>query len=229
MIRVYLRKFGKFIVTVVLAVGLTSGVGFVSITFFTIQAIEVEGSGIQVVVDQKKLARNLLFFPTEKLRTELLSQNPLLGDVIIRKKFPHTLVIAAVPRTPIARLQTKERKVDIDKESIVLRESSPNHPLPTLLFDVESVRIGEKVRDPRVFSGIAALTSFDRIISIDMISSLDSQSLQVKSATLRIYVVQQSDMKAIATTLQVLLTGFRIKGTLPALIDLRFSKPVVTF
>ncbi|MBI2404619.1 hypothetical protein HYV22_00365 [Candidatus Gottesmanbacteria bacterium] len=229
MIRVYLRKFGKRIVTVILIIGLTSGVGFVSMTFFTLQAIEVEGSGMQVVIDQKKLTRNLLFFPTEKLRTELLSQNPLLGDVVIRKKFPHTLVIAAVPRSPIAHLQTKERKVDIDKEGIVLQESSPDHPLPTLLFDVEPVRTGEKVRDPRVFSGIAILTAFEGIFPIDVISSLDSQSLQVKSGILRIYVVQQSDMKAVATTLQVLLTGFRIKGTLPAVMDLRFSKPVVTF
>lgn len=228
-VKIYLRKFGKRIATVVFTVGLISGVGFVSITFFTIQTIEVEGFGMQVIVDQKKLSKNLLFFPATQLRAELLSQNPLLGDIIIRKKFPHTLVIAAVPRTPIARLQTKGRRVDIDKEGIVLRESSPDHPLPILLFDIEPIRIGQHLSDTRVFSSIAILTSLDRITPIDTITSLDNQSLQVKSGRLDIYITQQADMGAIATTLQTLLTGFRIKGALPALIDLRFSKPVVTF
>lgn len=228
-VRIVLRKFGKILVTIILALILSATVAVGVTRFFTIQTIEVQGPGIGLIVDQKKFPRNLLFFPTELVRSQLLSENPLLGDVEIRKKLPHTLVIAVKPRTPVARLQTNGRSVDVDKEGIVVSDSMPGTMLPLIFFDIESVRVGQKIHNPQVSLALSAITAFETLIPIDSITELDSQSLQVKSGTLYMYITQQAHMSDIAATLQTLLEGFRIKGTLPTVIDLRFIKPVISF
>lgn len=227
-VSVYIRKFGRPMVTLGLVIMVTLGVAFGSTKLLTIQTIEVEGSGIQIAIDQRKIPKNLLFFPSDQIREALLSENPLLGEVIIKKKFPHTLVIMVYGRIPIARLQIQGRSVDLDSEGVVLGESVPGINLPILFFDA-SPRIGEVIRDPQVLTSISIVTACKKITAIDSITALDGLSLWVKSGTLSIYIAQQSDINAKAATLQVLLTGFRIKGRLPTLIDLRFSKPVVTF
>ncbi len=227
--RTYLRKFGKVFATIFLTCIVSIGVIFGVTKFFTIRTIEVEGAGVQVVVDQKKLAKNLLFFPSEQLRLQLLSANPLLGNVEIHKKFPHTLVIVAFLRTPIGRLQSNNRLVDLDKDGVVVKEGIHDDALPLLIFDVTPIHIGDKMSDVRIVQSLAALSAFQSFVKIDTITSLDSQSLQVKFGKTSIYITQNENIQEIAATLQTLLAGFRIKGTLPTIIDLRFTKPVVSF
>jgi len=227
--RTYLRKFGKIIATTLLffiiSVGVIVGVN----KFFTIRTIEVEGAGVQVVVDQKKILKNLLFFPSDQVRTQLLSSNPLLENVEIHKKFPHTLVIVAFLRTPIGRLQSNDRLVDLDRDGVVVKEGMHDDALPLLVFDVTPIHIGDKMNDVRIVQSLAALGAFGGFVKIDTITSLDSQSLQVKFGKTSIYITQNGNIQEIAATLQTLLAGFRIKGTLPTIIDLRFTKPVVSF
>lgn len=215
--------------TALLALTLSAVVAVGVTKFFTIQTIEVQGSGIGLIVDQKKLPRNLLFFPTELVRSQLLSENSLLGDVEIKKRLPHTLVITAKPRVPIAELQTNSRSVDVDKEGIVVSESMPGTSLPLVSIDIFPLRIGQKIRSPQVTLAIAAIAAFGSFVPIDSITELDSTSLQVTSGTLHIYITQQPEITDLAATLQTLLNGFRIKGTLPTVIDLRFTKPVISF
>ncbi len=232
-IKICLRKFGKFIATFFLIIAASASLIWGITKFFTIRTIEVEGSGMQVVVDQKRLTKNLLFFPTEQLRTQLLSDNPLIGDVLIKKKFPHTLTVAAFPRVPVGLLKTSGRFLHVDKECIVIGEGIENSVLPLLVFDPPAggpvVRIGEKIRDERICQSIAVIIAFGGMTKIDAVTTLDSQSLQVKSGKLYIYITQQVNASEVAATLQTLLGGFRIKGTLPAIIDLRFSKPIISF
>ena len=53
------------------------------------------------------------------------------------------------------------------------------------------------------------------------------QSIRVEIQQLDIFFPQDGDIVEHIRTLQTLFTGFRIKGVLPAHIDLRFGKPVV--
>ncbi len=227
--RTYLRKFGKIIATTILFFIISIGVIVGVNKFFTIRTIEVEGAGIQITVDQRKLVKNLLFFPNDQLRAQLLAANPLLQNIKIYKKFPHTLVIAAFLRTPISRLQANNRLVDLDKDGVVVKEGVNDDMLPLLIFDITSVHIGDKMSDIRIVQSLAALGAFGGFMKIDTITSLDSESLQVKSSKTSIYITQNGNIQETAATLQTLLAGFRIKGTLPTIIDLRFTKPVVSF
>lgn len=227
--RIVFRRFGKIVATAFIVMLISIVVAITVTKFFSIQVIEIQGTGVGVIVDQKNLSKNLIFFPTEQVQNQLMNENPLLVDVQIRKKLPHTLIIIPKLRTPIARLQTNARTVDIDKEGMVISDSMPGESLPTLVFDILPIRIGQKIRDPQVVSGLDAVTRMGALLPIDSITELGSASLQIKSGSLRIYFTQHENLSDVSSTLQTLLSGFRIKGTLPAVIDLRFAKPVISF
>jgi hypothetical protein len=91
------------------------------------------------------------------------------------------------------------------------------------------VRIGEKITDPRVSAGISFITGMRDILSVSSISVEDERSLRAKCDKLDILFPQDGPIAPILATLQTLLSGFRIKGTLPTFIDLRFNKPIIKF
>lgn len=203
---------------------------FAVISVSTIRTIEVVGSGLDVQIDEKKLPNTLLFFPSENIRRELLDENPILSDIQFKKKYPNTLVIIPVLRTAVAKLAGAERTVLLDQTGIVLAdEGSPSPAIPLLVIPVAGLRIGQAISDPRVTQSLAFLTGVSAIHPVGKISAEADGSLRAKGDKLDILFTQLTDMTRTLTTLQTLLAGFRIKGTLPTSIDLRFDKPIIKF
>lgn len=196
---------------------------------FVIQTIEISGGGVSVLVDEKKIPKNLLFFPSDKIRSEILRQNVLLVDVKFVKKFPNTLVIRPIVRMPVAVMVSSERAGIIDREGYVLEYGDQGRALPVFRFDSIHLIKGEKIANPKVQLGLQSLENFSYIGSITSITDQDGPSILIKSDKTDIYIAQDKDIKATSATLQTLLAGFRIKGKLPAVVDLRFDKPVIQY
>ena len=196
---------------------------------FSLQSVEVVGKEITIEINKKLLHTNLLFIPIDQVRKQLLTDYVLLSDVEIQKKYPHTIRLIPHLRLPIARLETKKRIVLIDREGWVVADEHIPTNLPLMEFDVGEVYTGMQTKDIRVLSSLSFLTSIPKDMRVAHITTLDNASFRVTSDTIDIYIPQLSDMKKISSTLQTLRTGFRIKGKLPVIIDLRFDKPVVTF
>lgn len=198
---------------------------------FSLQTVEVVGKEITIEINKNLLHTNLLFIPIEAVRKQLLKEYVLLSDVEIQKKYPHTIRLIPHLRLPIARVQTHDRIVQIDRDGwVVGDEHNPmSTGLPLIDFDIGEVYVGMQTKDTRVLSSISFLIYIPEDMRIDRITKFDTASFRVTSDTIDIYIPQLSDMKKIAATLQTLRTGFRIKGKLPATVDLRFDKPVVTF
>ncbi|MCX6792243.1 MAG: hypothetical protein NT149_04370 [Candidatus Gottesmanbacteria bacterium] len=227
---IFLRKFGKVIGYVVLIVLFSGVVYWFCTKMFTINNIVVVGNNIQVQVDGSRLPKTLLLFPAGKLRAQLLATNPILADIQFQKKYPHTLVIVPTLRSAVARLALVSREVLVDEGAIVLTDTdAASANLPRIVVPITVVRIGEKISDPRVTAGIAFITGMRDILPICSVSVEDEQSLRAKSDKLDILFPQRGSTAAILATLQTLLSGFRIKGTLPTFIDLRFNKPIIKF
>lgn len=211
----------------------TSILGLVMLinSVFSLQSVEVVGKEITIEINKKLLHTNLLFIPTETVRKQLLKDYMLLSDVEIQKKYPHTIRLIPHLRLPVARLQTHDKIVLIDRDGWIVGDESNPIPtnLPLLDFDIGEVYTGMQTIDARILSSISFVINIPEDMRIDRITKLDSTSFRVTSDTIDIYIPQLSDMKKIGATLQTLLTGFRIKGKLPVTIDLRFDKPVVTF
>lgn len=224
------RKFGPVLIYGVLFTFFCTGVYFLLVRAFTIREIRVMGGDIQVSVDEKRLPRTLLFFPSDKMRAQLLASNPILADIRFDKYYPHTLVIVPTLRTPSILLITPSRRVFIDAQGIVLADAdTAPRGLTQITSPISGLRIGQKVNDKGLSTGIAFVLQMQALLPIETMTISDDRTIQAHTQNLDIIFTQESDISSILGTLQTLIAGFRIKGTLPKVIDLRFDKPVVTF
>lgn len=227
---IFLRKFGRVVGYIVLFCLFSGAVYWVAIREFTIKNIVVVGNNIRVQVDEARLPKTLLLFPADTIRTQLLADNPILADIQFQKKYPHTLMIVPTLRTAVARLSLTGREVLVDEAGIVLADADASSALlPRLVVPLPAVRIGEIIGDQRVIAGTSFIRGIRDILPIRSISVEDERSLRAKSDELDIVFPKDGSIPSILTTLQTLLAGFRIKGTLPTFIDLRFDKPIVKF
>lgn len=223
------RKFGRM---VVLFVGIGATCGFFSWginRIFTIRNVEVAGEGIQIEVDATTLPRNLLFFPVGQVTQQLLRDYPLVGMVTIQKKYPNTLRITAVPRKPFVIAGIDRETYLLDEQGIVLKQYPLETGLPLIRIAVGGVLPGVKISDPAVLASVNFIRETQNFVPIWEITLNDTTSLRAQTATMSIVFAQHADIPLLVRTLQTVIAGFRIKGTLPTYIDLRFDKPIVRF
>lgn len=226
---VFLRRFGKLTGFFLLFLALIYIVHTISVRFFTIRKLEVHGANIRVVLDRDKFYDQLLFFPSEDYRRDLLSEYRQIQDIKITKKLPDTLVLDITLRKPIARLTTSGRTVLVDERGTVIGDATSGYGyLPILFFGIQDVEDGDSVTDKRVRSAIGILHALNGTIPITSITEYESSSLRARSGNTDIFIPQEGDYSQIASTLQTLFSRFRMKGTMPASVDIRFEKPVVT-
>ncbi len=200
----------------------------IGINIFQVKHIAVTGDPVQLEINKSIFVNNILFFPTESVVRQLKLDNPLVKTVEIRKKFPSTLEFVIYKRTPIAEIVTDGIRLGIDEECVIT-EAVPNNQLPVITMSIPLVRIGATVKQPMVVQAIALIRRTKSFIEWSSIESYETQSIRARFGQTDILITQTSDLSQILDTLQTLLEGFRIKGTIPKSIDLRFGKPIVQF
>lgn len=223
------RKYGKRIFFIIIAIIISIGTAQLINQHFSIEHVEIIGKSVNISIDEKKLPNNLLFFPSVSVIRSILSENSMIERVQIEKKYPHTLVIHVSQRTPFVKLLQNDEYIEVDRTGFVLGASAGKELLPVVTFPVSSVIIGSRVTDEKFMHVLAFLEKTKEIISFDYLDEYDSASFRAVMGQTDIIIPQQEAYERITTTLQTLMTGFRIKGTLPKTIDLRFDKPIVTF
>lgn len=228
--KIIVRKFGRVMAWIVFVVAVGIIVSLVVSRMVDIRVIEVAGSDVQIIINEKELPKNLLFFPSEAIRSKLLNDNPMLRDVKIRKKFPHTLVIEPLMRVGAARLVQGNQTVTVDSDGIVIPDAElPARVLPRIIQAGDAVHVGQKITDRMVVQSLILIRLLDTRWEIQGIEKRDETSIVAHIGKTDTIITQDADMISTAATLQTLLEGFRIKGTLPSVVDLRFDKPIVTF
>lgn len=223
------RKFGRMVAFIIVVLFVSGVFAWGVNGVFTVRSVEVAGEGIAVAVDQTKLPKNLLFFPVSQIRQQILNEYPLVGSVIIKKKYPSTLIITAIPRTPFAIAGIGRETYMLDAHGVVLSQYPDERNLPIINIAMLPRLPGTKISEPGVTAAISFLRETASIVTIWQINVFDISSLQAQTASMSIVFPQNADMPALARTLQTVTAGFRIKGELPKTIDFRFDKPVVTF
>ena len=224
-----IRKYGYITFVIIMALAGSFGVYKFGNKLFVVKNFEVIGTGIRIEVNQNRLPKNLLFFPGDKLRQQILHDNPLIADVTFEKRFPHTLIIVVIPRTAVAVIRTPGGIMGLDRNGILLGEPNQTNTLPELKFDLPRTMTGEKISDQKIIQSLAFIGLTQTFLPLTSIEASGSASLLARAKKTDIIIAQNANLTNTATTLQTLLAGFRIKGNLPASIDLRFDKPVVKF
>ncbi len=200
----------------------------IGINLFQVKNILVTGDSAQLEIKESLFVNNLLFFPSESVVQKLKLDNPLVKTIEIKKKFPSTLEFVIYKRTPIAEIVTDGIHLGIDEECVIT-EAALNNFLPVITITIPLARIGATVKHPMIVQAIALINKTKGFIQWSSIETFETQSIRARSGQTDILITQSSDLNQIRDTLQTLLDGFRIKGTMPKSIDLRFGKPVVQF
>lgn len=195
---------------------------------FVLKNIEVVGDHVDIQVDKERLGQNMLFLQTNKLEQELLASYPLIGSVKFSKSLPSTLILHVSLREPYAVLVTGKGAYIVDAEGVVLGSQQEQDALVQLHFDIPTPSIGSRITDDRVKKSLLLLRSLhDRAIT--QIRDKDGAAILATMEHTNIFFPQSGDITSKAATLQTIVAGFKIKGSLPAVIDLRFDKPIITY
>jgi hypothetical protein len=133
-------------------------------------------------------------------------------------------------RETTALLSTGGATYALDGTGVVLGDASPmvQQGYTVLMFDLGTPSVGFPLHDQRVQQSLSLIRSLQGIVHIDEITEGDAASLRARVGNTDIFIPQQTAIEGKASTLQTIIEGFRIKGTLPAVIDLRFDKPIIT-
>jgi len=220
----------KIIITFVsvLILGVTIGIIYLLLQVFQIKNITVSGDAARVEVNAKQFVGNMIFFRSDAVIAQIKDENPLVETIEIRKHFPSTLELVVYKRQPIARLKTNTAIVGIDADAIVTDMLGPD-TIPVIQIDVPLVRMGVAMKDDGVKQAVSIIAGSGSFLHVRKIQTYETVSLRVETQESNIFLPQKGDIRPTLDTLQTLIAGFRIKGTMPKTIDLRFDKPVVQF
>lgn len=219
-----IRILGATIGALALA-GILSGLVVRSLT---IQQILVDAPGMSLELDRSQFGQNLFFLPSEKLKADLMAAYPLLESVRFEKKYPSTLIVHLTKKAAVAVLHSSGNYFAVDEEGSVVGVLSDSGSFPLIDLDLGIWSMGSQIKDPRLITALQFMHLTHDFFPIRRISEHDSTSLTAEGEHTNIFIPQKGDIAGKATTLQVINEGFRIKGTLPTVIDLRFDKPIIT-
>ncbi len=196
------------------------------LSLFQIREIHTEPSHVTVEIDPSQIPMNLLFFPEQKMKTFIVQKYPRVKNVRFIKRYPHRLIIQFTLREPIAFLEYAGRTFAVDEERMLF-ESSASVSLPTLRLPVDEMKAGKTVSGKGVDMSISIIQSFRSIEDIRAIVLNSDGFLEISMRDTTVFVRSDGDGKKTSDTLHTLLKGFRMKGQVPQVIDLRFVNPVI--
>lgn len=224
------KKVRRRVAAIILVVIFAVGGGGLIVNGFKIRKIEMENYAGDIVFNREKITDNLLFFPALRAREEILRANKEIEEVTIEKKFPQTLVFRIIRRKAVAQVISGGGSYLVDKTGVVISESGGDNS--TIVIKLES---GEKLPIGVKLAKSAGLSAVNLAVSLEE-KNLPEMSLVVQMEKITgIYEAGEilfpivDDYASTASTLQSLWSGFRIKGNIPRLIDLRYRQPVVNF
>jgi len=218
----------RFFVAAIIILILTAVILYTIMYGFEVKRIEFLGEGMKAEINDHLITGNIIFFPSEKIRQELLRTYPILKDVVIRKKFPHTITIEPILRQPFALLVTQKASYAIDENGTVIGIGANELAVPELHIEVVSVRVGTTLEDQKIRTALLFLKKISPFAPVSVIeTNEDGLSFRAVSGQTEILFTQEANIETLMATLQTIMTGVRIKGTMPKIIDVRFTKPVI--
>jgi len=217
----------RFVGGVILLLGAIFFIAVLLVRAFTIKEVLVDAPGMSIELDKEKFGKNLLFLPVSAFRAELLSTYPLLKDVTFERKFPGTLIVHLVKRPAFVSFESGGNLYELDEYGLVLGSVGEVRGRSHMVFNIGILSAGSRVGDDRVEAALSFLRAMENPAQILRIEPRDSHSLQAKLSNTNIFLPQSGDLSAKADTLQIIMEGFRMKGTLPTVIDLRHEKPII--
>jgi len=179
--------------------------------------------------------KNILLVSEGSLEKELLTANPSLVAITVKKKYPSTIEVSTQAESPLVNFAADYGYFFLSRGGKVLGKSTiKNDTLPVMQYyqklNYRSIQSGDSLdyKDIQIaihFLGKAADLGLS-VNTID-ITGLNMIALHLKGQ--RVIFTTEKDTAPQDYQFETIIKQFRIEGKNFSVLDLRFDKPVLQF
>ncbi len=198
---------------------------------FQVQTIFIEANQ-DIFPDTEifKKSRHAIFLDKKKLTQAIKSVSPWVDSLELKRKLPKALYIKVHERIPIMSYRINDQVRYISETSIILPALMryENQQFPFLDCEINE-QPGEEITDANLRQGIqlvADLYKINQEMPLEVKCQADNTSV-LRFAETQVIFDQRKSSTELVNSLLFLFKQFRIEGTWPKSVDLRFEKPVL--
>lgn len=174
--------------------------------------------------------QNLISLDTNRAAAELVKDNYFIDKVILRKKYPDEVVLNLTFKLPVLNLICANGQFSLDQKGIIIPvEEKEDWPV---IENKNSLCLYGQKADWRVLKVYELILEINNLgyrtlkVTVD-----DSRGAYIFSENpeSELVIPYAAEVSSTATSLQIIISRFRIEGKLIKSIDFRFDNPVITF
>ncbi len=204
--------------------------------FFTVRSITVNGieklDGLASIY-----GKSLLLLSESEIAENIYNRNPVVESVVIRKQYPQTLIIKVGRSVPVAYLQGADGYFALSKNSRIIEKVTTiaqQNSLPIIKYyqqlGFQSYLLGEPIKSKDIVAALQFADNLtdnnEKIIRIDI---TDLNMIVLVSETRKYIFTAEKDAQIQLLQLSAINKEFKLSNQEFKTLDLRFSKPIVTF
>jgi cell division septal protein FtsQ len=178
------------------------------------------------------LGKNLFFLSPQEAQEKIKKEMMTIDTVRLEKKLPDRLMVYLSKKTPLAVVEVKDGYLEVDHEGTILTVLTQPSDLPLVVVSGLSLNGQQK-----------KLESIPLLTCLEALYQLLFQNISVRRVEIRnerefvldlktgpqVTFSLEGDTKEEVDSLHLILERAKIEGKEMKMIDLRFSKPVVTY
>lgn len=198
--------------------------------FFKVSQVEVAGDPDNLVtgevIDLVK-GTNIVLFPEQEIKAKLMSQF-ILEKVEFAKLFPGKIVATVTFRQPLVSWQSSVGRFLVDKYG-VLYAPAGSESLPQVSDQNSNLSLGQKLPDNQLNLVRGLLAAVEGKFTPLVIKISAFEVTLILSSNIQVLLTVSPNLDRDISALQLITTQAKIEGKIPRLVDLRYSKPLVTY
>lgn len=205
-------------------------------SFFKVKAIRITGiddtalkKDIVGLIEPKVLKKSIFLLNISSI-IKLAKSNFLgIDEMAIKREFPSSLAVDIKKRIPLAVLGAKNGRFLVDSKGTAFCLVEERLSLPEIHVESE-LSLGDNVSLSRVKGYIDLLSLLSKeMFAVSSVSVLEGSASAFIDDKVKAVFEVPSNYEEKISLLKRVLQKYKIEGTKPKIIDLRFEKPVVTF
>ncbi len=150
-----------------------------------------------------------------------------VGEVVVKKKYPQTVTVQIVERTPIAKVcPSGGLELLVDREGVIYAETQPDSPvLKTVVLELGfELKLGQEV-GPDVVSLILLEEP-----QISFVKYTGQEGFEVRAnERLTVFLSREKSLEYQLKSLQKIVQKYKIEGKDLSHVDLRYDQPVIKY
>lgn len=203
---------------------------------FLIKKIEIiNKEKINLLGTAEYINKNIFLVSNESIIFNLKQKNPLVKNIVVKKRLPDSLVLIPDLYTSMAYIITSNGYFRISEDGKILsklKNYDKSYPLITYYqkLNYYSYSSGDFISLKDITTSLYFLNFFqNNSLVIDSVDIKDKDMLVFNLENRKIVLTNNKKINLQEYALREILKSFKVSGKFFKVIDLRFEKPVIEF